>query len=359
MAEDEVRLDHHLRHAHTHAARLPALLLRLAGSRDPATERAEGSVEPADEHRRAGSEPRSGGRGRADAARDLPRLVDRRQPIEGDAQRCRGRLIPPLAADVEAVEAVGLGQVARRLAREPRDQEAGCGEEPARRVEDRRLVRPEPCELGRDVRGVERVGDEVDEPRSVRSGPECRRLGLGTPVEPGHRRHQRAERVVHGHQRPADTVDGDRGNVLGADATRREHLGHRHAQSVPPPLRVDLGADGVRSVQLVCGRRLGDRGAAGIPERGLRARGSLVNSDDVHGRSRPEPARPETALLWWCDGSVEVPEILPALAGLPEEDLALDQPAGAVDARDGRHVSVAEGLACCCTQVRVVVGGGR
>ena len=158
---------------------------------------------------------------RAAAAAPMPPAISRASWIGGSRsrgmhKRCRGRLIPPLAADVEAVEAVGLGQVAGRLAREPRDQEAGCGEEPARRVEDRRLVRPEPCELGRDVRGVERVGDEVDEPRSVRSGPECRRLGLGTPVEPGHRRHQRAERVVHGHQRPADTVDGDRGNVSGA-----------------------------------------------------------------------------------------------------------------------------------------------
>ena len=63
MAEDQPGLDDHLRHAHAHAARLPALILRLAGPRDPATERAERGVEPADEHRRARRETRPSGCG--------------------------------------------------------------------------------------------------------------------------------------------------------------------------------------------------------------------------------------------------------------------------------------------------------
>ena len=47
----------------------------------------------------------------------------------------------------------------------------------------------------------------------------------------------------------------------------------------------------------------------------------------------------------WRDGAVEVPEVFPALAVLPEEDLALDQPAVPVDRRDRRHLLVGERLA--------------
>jgi len=50
-------------------------------------------------------------------------------------------------------------------------------------------------------------------------------------------------------------------------------------------------------------------------------------------------------LVWRRDRSVEVPEVLPGLARLPEEDLALDQAAVAVKAGDLRHLGVRERLA--------------
>ena len=70
--------------------------------------------------------------------------------------------------------------------------------------------------------------------------PERRRLVLCAPVEPGHRRRQRPEGVVHGHQRPADAVDGDvqrrpgRGTPLAArtSATVPHSASHHRSGSI-------------------------------------------------------------------------------------------------------------------------------
>ena len=169
------------------------------------------------------------------------------------------RLVPALATDVEAVEAVGLGEVAGRLARQPRGQEARRGEEPAGRLEDRRLVRPEPRELGRDVRGVERVGDEIDRV-GRRAGP-ARRAAASASA-------RRSSQVIAGVSARKSSSTGTSVQPMPSTATaatsragtpaRREHLGNGPAQRVPPPFGVDLRADGVGPIQVVRGGRLGD-----------------------------------------------------------------------------------------------------
>jgi len=52
------------------------------------------------------------------------------------------------------------------------------------------------------------------------------------------------------------------------------------------------------------------------------------------------------------DLSAGIPEIFPALTGLPKEDLSFDQAAAPVDAGDGSHLVVAERLASSGLDVR-------
>ncbi len=201
-------------------ARLPALVHRLTGAHDARTGAPPAHPGGRDDRRTHG-QPGRLSRGWRHNTDNLPRRAEPRQLPGRNAQQRKRRLVPARGAHIEEVIAVGLGEIAGQLTGEPRGQVAGGGQEGVRRVEDVRVLRLEPQQLGRDVGRVERVGAQVDQSLRMRPAAQCVSLGLRAAVQPDERGRQRLHLRIDRQQRPTQPIDADACHLLRTGAPLR------------------------------------------------------------------------------------------------------------------------------------------
>ena len=235
------RIGHILAQADAHAARLTALLLRLAGRNHARAQRAACRIQPACHHRRALAQPALQRRLRAYAPYHAVAGHYVGQQTRIYAELSRQCPVPLAPAHVEAVPAVALRHVLCEFAREfVGDVAVGLEYRVGRRIYLRHLAL-EPDHLGQRIAGHQRIAAYLKHAPLAQRTPVFGTDLLAAGVHPYRSRMKRPALAADRYRRPALTVYAYAQYIARTYRHALDNLARGRTDRLPPVLGRLLG----------------------------------------------------------------------------------------------------------------------